>query len=236
MVYRNDYARAGFRTLSVADEKGNKTAWQVLLYSTALVPASVLPTAFAILGRTYAAGALVLSFCSMVLGIRLFLRPENRIARTGIPMVDSILASPRRAHGGRPPLASRAESVPEHPLTIRYSRWWNTWLIRPIHSIRSSRTLNPSVSSLLSSLTTRRRPGHWAALIAGGLPCAEITFRTDAARDAIAVMHQEHPEIFVGAGTVLTVQQAQQALDAGASFIVAPGLNPSGRFLLRGTE
>jgi protoheme IX farnesyltransferase len=82
MVYRNDYARAGFRTLSVSDEKGNKTAWQVLLYSTALVPASVLPTAFSLLGSIYAAGAIALSCCSMVLGIRLFLRPENRSART----------------------------------------------------------------------------------------------------------------------------------------------------------
>jgi len=65
------------------------------------------------------------------------------------------------------------------------------------------------------------------SLIDGGLPCAEITFRTSAARDAIASICDAHPEMRVGAGTVLTVQQAQEALDAGATFIVAPGLNPS---------
>jgi 2-dehydro-3-deoxyphosphogluconate aldolase/(4S)-4-hydroxy-2-oxoglutarate aldolase len=65
------------------------------------------------------------------------------------------------------------------------------------------------------------------ALIDGGLPCAEITFRTAGARDAIAEISQAHPEMLLGAGTVLTVVQAQQALEAGARFIVAPGLNPS---------
>ena len=65
------------------------------------------------------------------------------------------------------------------------------------------------------------------ALKEGGLPCAEITFRTSGARDAIQSMHEEHPDILVGAGTVLTVHQAEEALKAGASFIVAPGLNPA---------
>jgi 2-dehydro-3-deoxyphosphogluconate aldolase/(4S)-4-hydroxy-2-oxoglutarate aldolase len=63
------------------------------------------------------------------------------------------------------------------------------------------------------------------ALLAGGLPCAEITFRTAAAPDAIRNIARRG-DMVVGAGTVLTVDQAKQALDAGATFIVAPGLNP----------
>lgn len=64
------------------------------------------------------------------------------------------------------------------------------------------------------------------ALINGGLPCAEVTFRTDAAADAIAAMTKEFPEMLVGAGTVLTPEQADAAVQAGAKFIVSPGLNP----------
>lgn len=64
------------------------------------------------------------------------------------------------------------------------------------------------------------------ALIAGGLPCAEITFRTAAAEEAIASLSRELPELIVGAGTVLTPEQADAALKAGASFIVSPGFNP----------
>lgn len=63
------------------------------------------------------------------------------------------------------------------------------------------------------------------ALIAGGLPCAEITFRTAAAPRAIKIMAQRG-DILVGAGTVLTVDQVKTALDAGARFIVSPGFNP----------
>jgi 2-dehydro-3-deoxyphosphogluconate aldolase/(4S)-4-hydroxy-2-oxoglutarate aldolase len=63
------------------------------------------------------------------------------------------------------------------------------------------------------------------ALIAGGLPCAEITFRTAAAQDAIRNM-AKRGDMLVGAGTVLTVDQAKAAIDAGATFIVAPGFNP----------
>jgi 2-dehydro-3-deoxyphosphogluconate aldolase/(4S)-4-hydroxy-2-oxoglutarate aldolase len=63
------------------------------------------------------------------------------------------------------------------------------------------------------------------ALIKGGLPSAEITFRTEAAEDAIKAMARRG-DITVGAGTVLSVEQAQKALDAGACFVVAPGLNP----------
>ncbi len=64
------------------------------------------------------------------------------------------------------------------------------------------------------------------ALIDGGLPCAEVTFRTDAAKDAIAAISKEYPEMIVGAGTVLTPEQADIAVEAGAKFIVSPGLNP----------
>ena len=64
------------------------------------------------------------------------------------------------------------------------------------------------------------------ALLKGGLPCAEVTFRTPAAADSIRRLHQEFTEILVGAGTVLQPQQAEQAIDAGAQFVVAPGFNP----------
>jgi 2-dehydro-3-deoxyphosphogluconate aldolase / (4S)-4-hydroxy-2-oxoglutarate aldolase len=61
------------------------------------------------------------------------------------------------------------------------------------------------------------------ALLAGGLPCAEITFRTLAAADAIRQIAAAVPEVIVGAGTVVTVDQAKQAVDSGAKFIVSPG-------------
>lgn len=64
------------------------------------------------------------------------------------------------------------------------------------------------------------------ALCEGGLPCAEVTFRTDAAEEAIRIMTTKYPDMLVGAGTVLTTEQVDQAVDAGASFIVSPGLNP----------
>ncbi len=63
------------------------------------------------------------------------------------------------------------------------------------------------------------------ALLAGGLPCAEVTFRTAAALEAISIMAQV-PGLLVGAGTVLKPEQAQAAADAGAQFIVTPGFNP----------
>lgn len=61
------------------------------------------------------------------------------------------------------------------------------------------------------------------ALVAGGMPSAEITFRTPVAADCIAEMAEKCPEICVGAGTVLNVEQADRAIDAGAKFIVSPG-------------
>lgn len=65
------------------------------------------------------------------------------------------------------------------------------------------------------------------ALIDGKLPLAEVTFRTAAAEAAIRAMTAELPELLVGAGTVLSVEQVKSAIDAGAHFIVAPGFNPT---------
>lgn len=63
------------------------------------------------------------------------------------------------------------------------------------------------------------------ALLAGGLPCAEITFRTMAAEPAIRAISQSFPEILVGAGTVLNEEQVERAIAAGAKFIVSPGFS-----------
>ena len=65
------------------------------------------------------------------------------------------------------------------------------------------------------------------ALLAGGIYAAEITMRTAAGKDAIAAMSNAHPEMLVGAGTVLTAQAAEDAIAAGSAFIVSPGLNPA---------
>ena len=59
-------------------------------------------------------------------------------------------------------------------------------------------------------------------LVKGGLPCAEVTFRTAAAEESIRRMAREFPEMIIGAGTVLTTEQADRAIDAGATFIVSP--------------
>ena len=64
------------------------------------------------------------------------------------------------------------------------------------------------------------------ALITGGLPCAEVTFRTDAAEESIRAISKKFPDMFVGAGTVLNIEQVDRAIGAGAKFIVSPGLNP----------
>ena len=64
------------------------------------------------------------------------------------------------------------------------------------------------------------------SLINGGLPCAEVTFRTDAAQQSIVEISKNFPQMFVGAGTVLTTEQVDRAVDAGAKFIVSPGFNP----------
>lgn len=64
------------------------------------------------------------------------------------------------------------------------------------------------------------------ALCRGGLSCAEVTFRTEAAEESIRIMSQKYPEMLVGAGTVLTVEQVDRAVAAGAKFIVSPGFDP----------
>ena len=64
------------------------------------------------------------------------------------------------------------------------------------------------------------------ALVEGGLPCAEVTFRTAAAEESIKLMTAEYPDMFVGAGTVLTIDQVDRAVAAGAKFIVSPGFDP----------
>ena len=64
------------------------------------------------------------------------------------------------------------------------------------------------------------------ALCDGGLACAEVTFRTAAAEESIRIMSEKFPDMLVGAGTVLTTEQVDRAVAAGAKFIVSPGLNP----------
>ena len=64
------------------------------------------------------------------------------------------------------------------------------------------------------------------ALMEGGLPAAEVTFRTDAAEESIRIMAKKFPDMLVGAGTVLTTSQVDRAVAAGAKFIVSPGFDP----------
>ena len=64
------------------------------------------------------------------------------------------------------------------------------------------------------------------ALVKGGLPASEVTFRTACAAEAIEAMIKAEPDMLVGAGTVLNVEQAEKAVKAGAKFIVSPGYNP----------
>ncbi|CEO41536.1 2-dehydro-3-deoxyphosphogluconate aldolase [Photobacterium kishitanii] len=64
------------------------------------------------------------------------------------------------------------------------------------------------------------------ALFDNGLPAAEITFRSDAAVDAIRLLREAQPEMLIGAGTILNIEQAIAAKEAGATFVVSPGFNP----------
>ena len=73
------------------------------------------------------------------------------------------------------------------------------------------------------------------ALLAGGVSVMEITFRTAAAADSIKAVSENCPEMLVGAGTVVTLDQCKQALECGAKFIVSPGFDPGGQ-LVRGAE
>ena len=65
------------------------------------------------------------------------------------------------------------------------------------------------------------------SLLEGGLPCAEVTFRTAAAAESMMEIRARFPEITLGAGTVLTTEQAETAINSGAQFIVSPGTNPA---------
>jgi 2-dehydro-3-deoxyphosphogluconate aldolase / (4S)-4-hydroxy-2-oxoglutarate aldolase len=75
-------------------------------------------------------------------------------------------------------------------------------------------------------------------LAAAGLPCLEITFRAEGAAQAIAAIRAAQPDVLVGAGTVLTIEQADAAIEAGAEFLVSPGTNPRvvARVLERGAR
>ncbi|WP_001293814.1 bifunctional 4-hydroxy-2-oxoglutarate aldolase/2-dehydro-3-deoxy-phosphogluconate aldolase [Vibrio mimicus] len=64
-------------------------------------------------------------------------------------------------------------------------------------------------------------------LVENGLPCAEVTFRTEAAAEAIRLMRQAYPDMLIGAGTVLRTDQVDAAIEAGVDFIVSPGFNPT---------
>lgn len=75
--------------------------------------------------------------------------------------------------------------------------------------------------------TAAKAPGLGKALVAGGIPVAEVTFRTAAAPDAIRALRDQVPELLVGAGTVLSVAQAEEAMRAGAAFVVSPSFNPA---------
>ncbi len=64
-------------------------------------------------------------------------------------------------------------------------------------------------------------------LIENGLPCAEVTFRTEQAALAMKNMREAFPDMLIGAGTVLTTAQVDQAIEAGVDFVVSPGFNPT---------
>ena len=64
------------------------------------------------------------------------------------------------------------------------------------------------------------------ALVENGMPCAEITLRTECAIEAIAIMRKSYPDMLIGAGTVLTTEQVDASINAGVDFIVSPGFNP----------
>ncbi|MBB1465764.1 bifunctional 4-hydroxy-2-oxoglutarate aldolase/2-dehydro-3-deoxy-phosphogluconate aldolase [Vibrio sp. SG41-7] len=64
------------------------------------------------------------------------------------------------------------------------------------------------------------------ALVENGMPCAEITLRTECAIEAIRIMREEFPDMLIGSGTVLTNEQVDASIEAGVDFIVSPGFNP----------
>lgn len=87
-----------------------------------------------------------------------------------------------------------------------------------------ARIAQHSIVPVVSAQTADEGVGIAHALASGGLPVAEVTFRTDAAADAISAI-AARGEILVGAGTVLTTEQVDIAVDAGAAFVVSPGLS-----------
>lgn len=88
--------------------------------------------------------------------------------------------------------------------------WIDAFKLVPVVALKSQRDAEPLAD----------------ALVEGGLPCAEITLRTDDALQSIRTLAQRR-DFLVGAGTVHSVTQAQQVVDAGARFVVSPGLNPN---------
>jgi 2-dehydro-3-deoxyphosphogluconate aldolase/(4S)-4-hydroxy-2-oxoglutarate aldolase len=98
--------------------------------------------------------------------------------------------------------------------------------------MRGTMTITERIAAIgIVPVVSIQKPEHAVplaqALLAGGLPCAEITFRTAAAAESIALIRQHVPDLLVGAGTVLSIEQADTALAKGAEFIVAPGTNPT---------
>lgn len=85
---------------------------------------------------------------------------------------------------------------------------------------------NIGIVPVIAIEDANKAPALARALSAGGLPAAEVTFRTAAGEEAIRRIAAECPEVVVGAGTVTTKEQVDRALDAGAKFIVSPGFNP----------
>ena len=94
------------------------------------------------------------------------------------------------------------------------------------HAVLETRLRTFGVVPVVTIRDAADAPALGAALAAGGLPVAEITFRTDAAADAIAALRSTVPDVLVGAGTVLDVSTLRRAMTAGAQFAVAPGFNP----------
>jgi 2-dehydro-3-deoxyphosphogluconate aldolase/(4S)-4-hydroxy-2-oxoglutarate aldolase len=95
------------------------------------------------------------------------------------------------------------------------------------HAALETRLREVGVVPVVTIRDAADAPGLGTALTSGGLPIAEITFRTDAAAEAIASLRRHSPEVLVGAGTVLDVSTLRRAVEAGAEFAVTPGFNPA---------
>ena len=135
----------------------------------------------------------------------------------GTPTVDPWKSSPS-AH---PDSATPATGPGRSPRPPRRRK------VRMNHQDIENRLRETGVVPVVTIRNAADAPALGAALAAGGLPIAEITFRTDAAADAIAQLRRHTPEVLVGAGTVLDVATLRRAAHAGAEFAVAPGFNPA---------